>query len=822
MKKYSYLLLYIIGLVSCTQPQERTVTSFNENWFFTKGKISGAENPTFDDSSWRVLDVPHDWAIEGPFAKENNARSGGLPFFGEAWYRKHFNVNDSLKGKIITVEFDGIMSNSTIYLNGKKIGERPYGYIGFQVDLTPYLKYNEDNVLAVKVAPENYSSRWYPGAGIYRNVRMEVKNPTHVAFKGTYVTTPKITDAAATVKVETTINSKELNSGKFELETSVVDALGVQVASTSSEFKITDKNTKKIEQNLSVENPNRWDLDNPYLYSVKTVLKKNGVSIDTYNTTFGIRTIEFTSEEGFVLNGRKERFRGVCLHHDLGPLGSAVNYRATQRQLEIMKEMGINAIRTSHNPTSPEQLELCDKMGILVIAEAFDGWKIPKVENDYNKYWDEWHEKDLRDMLKRDRNHPSVVMWSIGNEMNEQRHKNGGKIAKMLTDICHEEDITRPVTAGFNAYPHSVKNGLAAAIDIVGFNYKPTQYNNLLKKHPDWIVYGAETSSCVSSRGVYHLPLEKYNKHESLQVSSYDIISPPWAYAPDIEFNAQETMTKSLGEFVWTGFDYLGEPTPYGGRDNHTHGNWSGDWPSRSSYFGTVDLCGFPKDRFYLYQSVWTKKPMVHILPHWNWEEQNVEKIPVYAYSNCEEAELFLNGKSLGRKTMGIDKTTLPINFNWWKRPETTWDSPYRLNWNVKYEPGELKIVAYNNNVEVASKIIKTASKPAQIKLNPDRSTISADGKDLSFITIKIEDKNGNFCPLADNLVKFKITGPGTIAAVGNGNAATLEPFQADYRKAFNGLCMLIIKSEKGEKGAIQIEATSEGLSLGKVVVTSK
>jgi len=822
MKKYSYLLLLIIGLVSCTQPQERTIVSFNENWVFIKGEISDAENPTFDDSSWRVLDVPHDWAIEGPFAKENNARCGGLPFFGEAWYRKHFNVNDSLKGKIVTVDFDGIMNNSTVYLNGHKIGERPNGYSGFQVDLTPHLKYNSNNVLAVKVAPENFSSRWYPGAGIYRNVRMEIKNPTHVAHWGAYVTTPIVTDKEAIVNIETTINNKLLNSGEFQLENLILDSLGNQVASSSSKFEIDKNSSQKIQQKIKIENPIRWDLDNPYLYSVKTILKKNGVSIDTYNTNFGVRTIKFTSEDGFSLNGRKERFKGVCLHHDLGPLGTAVNYRATQRQLEIMKEMGINAIRTSHNPPSPEQLELCDKMGILVIAEAFDGWKMSKTENGYGKYFDEWHERDLRGMLRRDRNHPSIVMWSIGNEVNEQRHKKGGKVAKMLTDICHEEDITRPVTAGFNAYPHSVKNGLAEAIDIVGFNYKPTQYNNLLKKHPDWIVYGAETSSCVSSRGVYHLPLEKYVKHESLQVSSYDIISPPWAYAPDIEFNAQETMPKSLGEFVWTGFDYLGEPTPYGGRDNHTHGNWSGDWPSRSSYFGAVDLCGFPKDRFYLYQSVWTKKPMVHILPHWNWEQENIDTIPVYCYTNCEEAELFLNGKSLGRKTMGKDKTTLPINFNWWKRPEKTWDSPYRLNWNVKYEPGELKIVAYNNNVEVATKIIKTASEPAQIKLTPDRTTISADGEDLSFITVKIEDKNGNFCPLADNLVNFKITGPATIAAVGNGNAATLEPFQANYRKAFNGLCMLILKSKKGEKGVVKIEATSEGLTLGNTQIITK
>ncbi|HEY5688526.1 MAG TPA: glycoside hydrolase family 2 TIM barrel-domain containing protein, partial [Yeosuana sp.] len=480
--------------------------------------------------------------------------------------------------------------------------------------------------------------------------------------------------------------------------------------------------------------------------------------------------------------------------------------------LEIMKEMGVNAIRTSHNPTSPEQLELCDKMGLLVQAEAFDCWAVGKTENDYHKYWDTWHEQDLRDMIKRDRNHPSIIMWSIGNEVKEQTNENGYKMAKELVEICHQEDPNRLTTAGFNNLSAAIKNGLANEVDLVGANYKPTQYAEVMEQHPNWIVYGSETASTVSSRGVYHLPLKKYDKHKSLQVNSYDINSPNWAYPPDIEFHFQDSLPNILGEFIWTGFDYLGEPTPYGGKDNLTHGNWDTDWPSRSSYFGAVDLAGFPKDRFYLYQSQWTTQPMVHLLPHWNWEGTDFEEIPVYCYTNGDEAELFVNGKSQGRKTKGVDKTRIPVNFGAWKGRPKYFDSPYRLNWNVKYEPGEIEVVAYKNGQEIARKFINTAKAPNKIELIADRNVINADGKDLSFITVKIEDENGNFCPLADNKVNFKVIGPATIAAVGNGNAASTEPFQANYRKAFNGLCLLVVKSKNGEAGEVIIEASSEGL----------
>lgn len=812
MKRITFKLIALVWVLlqACDTPQQRTTEPFNQDWKFKKGETGTESQVSFDDANWRQLNLPHDWAIEGPFDKSHDTRTGGLPIYGTAWYRKTFQVPANQKGNQVTLQFDGVMNNAEVFINGEKAGERPFGYISFEIDATPFINFGTENVVAVKVAPKELSARWYPGAGIYRNVYLTYKNPVNIAYLGTYITTPVVSKEKAEVQIETTIENKHKAAGNYTLQTTLLNSEGTEVAKSSSSIDAGKEVT--ITNKLEVSNPELWHTDNPYLYTAESVLLKSGVPVDNYTTTFGIRSIKYSKEKGFELNGEQIKFKGVCLHHDLGPLGAAVNYRATQRQLEIMKSIGVNAIRTSHNPPSQEQLELCDKMGILVQVEAFDEWAIGKVENGYHTYWDQWHERDLRDMIKRDRNHPSVVMWSIGNEIREQRKKSGAKVAQHLVDICHDEDPTRPVTAGFNNYPQCVKNGLAATLDLVGFNYKPTQYDNVVNQNPDFIVYGAETASTVSSRGVYHLPVKNYETHESLQVTSYDIVSPPWAYPPDFETHAQETMPHSLGEFVWTGFDYLGEPTPYNGRDNETHGKWGGDWPSRSSYFGIVDLCGFPKDRYYYYQSRWTEKPMVHILPHWNWENSGHKTVPVYCYTNADEAELFLNGKSLGKKVMGVDKTTIPAEFMWWKKKETTWDSPYRLNWNVNYEPGELKVVAYKDGKAVAEKTIVTAGAPHHLELSPDRTAIDADGNDLSFITVKVVDKDGNFCPTADNLVNFEINGPATIAAVGNGNAATTEPFQANYRKAFSGLCMLIIKSKAGEAGQIEIKAKSDGL----------
>lgn len=828
MKKSILTSLCTLLLLSCsTQDSKESLhtrerISFNENWLFQKKEDTTATQVNYDDSQWRNLNVPHDYAIEGPFKPEYNPRTGGLPIHGQSVYRKKFNIDEEKKGSIVSLEFEGIMSNATIYINGEKVYHRPNGYIGYEIDITPYVKFGEENLVAVHVEQDVLSARWYTGAGIYRKVWLETKNPIHIAHWGTHISTPEISFEKAEVSIETKINNKNASTTEdYFLHTQILDENGKEVASTSSEIDWTTEKTSIIQQNLFIENPNLWDVDAAYLYKSISTLVKNEQEIDRYETSFGVRNLEFT-QEGFFINGRKEKIQGVCLHHDLGPLGAAVNLRATERQLQTMKDMGINAIRTAHNPPSKEQLELCDQMGILVQVEAFDMWGIPKTENDYSNHWVEWHETDLRDMIKRDRNHPSIIMWSIGNEVREQKEKDGHLVAERLVEICKEEDPNRPTTAGFNNLKNALNNGLGDAIDLVGANYKPTQYEQVIDAYPDMIVYGSETASTVSSRGVYHLPLEKYDKHESLQISSYDINSPPWAYPPDVEFMAQDAMPNNMGEFIWTGIDYLGEPTPYGGKDNLTHGNWDVDWPARSSYFGAVDLAGFPKDRFYLYQSQWSDKPMVHLLPHWNWEDSGKTEIPVFCYTNAEEAELFVNGKSMGKKVKGVDKTRIPVDFYAWGRNEKFYDSPYRLSWNVPYVAGEIEVVAYIDGEEVARKAIQTAQSPAQIALEADRTEITADGEDLSFITVKIKDKNDVFHPLANNLVEFKVKGPASIAAVGNGNAASTEPFQANYRKTFNGMCLLVVKSKKGQEGEVTIEATSEGLTSQSIILKSK
>ncbi len=822
-KTFTLILgLVAVTLISSCKEDIKNIpdTSFNDNWLFHKGDADNAQSTDFDDTSWRKLNLPHDWAIEGPFSDKYNARTGGLPVHGIGWYRKHFTVDENMKGKQVSVEFDGAMSNSEVYVNGKLAGNRPYGYIGFEIDITSFVKFGSKNIIAVKLAPEDLAQRWYSGAGIYRNTRIKYNNPIHIPQYGTYITTPEISKASSTVKIETTIKNAGNATSKISLKTVAYNAEGNEVASSSDEVDANKDEEHLQHVELKIPNPNLWDLDTPYLYKVVSTITENGNVIDEYTSEFGIRTIKFTPNDGFLLNGKRVQLNGVCMHHDLGALGSAVNYRATERQMEIMKSMGVNALRTSHNPPSPEMLQVCDKLGIVVQVEAFDEWKIGKVPNGYNKYFDEWHETDLRDMIKRDRNHPSVIMWSIGNEILEQSRPDGWKLAKHLNNICHDEDPTRPTTAGFNYYPAPFTNKLAYQIDVVGMNYWPLEYDDIKKANPDMIIYGSETSSLTSSRGVYNLPIRGNFYRETGHVSSYDVIyGPPWAYPPDAEFAVQEANPFSLGEFIWTGFDYLGEPTPYAGRDNHTHGYWNDDWPSRSSYFAPVDLCGFPKDRYYLYQSQWTTEPMVHVLPHWNWEGKEGITLPVFAYTNAEVVELFVNGKSMGKKVKGKDLTPIPAEYHSFEKG--IFMSPYRLSWNVPYQPGTLKVVAYTNGNEVATKEIKTAGKPAKIALIADRQSISADGKDLTFITVKVEDANGNLCPKADNLINFKIEGVGTLAAVDNGNQRSMESFQKPYRKAFNGMCLLVVKSTE-TLGNITISASSDGLENNSISVTTK
>ncbi|HEX3876889.1 MAG TPA: glycoside hydrolase family 2 TIM barrel-domain containing protein, partial [Bryobacteraceae bacterium] len=623
----------LLGAASTIPANGPRRIDFDSDWRFFRGDTPGAEAPSFDDSKWRQLNLPHDWAIEGPFDQDLNPHTAALPYFGTGWYRKTFTISGDASGRYFSIEFEGAMSNSTVWINGHELGGRPYGYSTFMFDLTPYLNASGSNVIAVRLKPEDRSSRWYPGAGIYRDVWLDVTGPVHVAHWGTYVTTPEVSDANGSVSVKTTVENRSDTDRKITLATSMVDAAGKTVTRSTAEATIHARASSTLDSAVTLEHPQLWDTEHPYLYTLVSEVMDGKTTLDRYTTTFGIRKIAFDKEKGFSLNGKGMKIHGVCDHSDLGALGMAFNRRAAERQLEILKGAGVNAVRMTHNPPAPELLDLCDRMGLLVMDESFDMWKISKIPNGngYSKYFDEWSERDVRDLVRRDRNHPSIIMWSIGNEIPEQGRPEGAAMAKRLVGFFHEEDPTRPTTSAFNNWVGAIRNKLADEVDVPGFNYQPMHYEQILKEHPSWAIYGSETESCVSSRGVYHLPITKYEKHPSHQISSYDIIAPPWAYCPDVEFFYQDKFPQVMGEFVWTGFDYLGEPTPYfSGRD-------PADWPARSSYFGMVDLAGFPKDRFYLYQSQWTSKPMVHLLPHWNWEDRMGEPIPVMAYTNADE-----------------------------------------------------------------------------------------------------------------------------------------------------------------------------------------
>ncbi|SDW34601.1 beta-galactosidase [Lutibacter oricola] len=812
----SFLMLTFVG-VNKTQAQD---IKFNDDWRFFNAEAEGAEKNSFDDSKWRNLNLPHDWAIEGPFSEEYNARCGGLPFHGTGWYRKNFKMEASAKGKVVRMEFEGAMYDAHIWVNGEFVGNRPYGYIGFEFDISNYLKYDgSDNVVAVRLRPQDLSSRWYPGAGLYRSVWLKIDNPVHVEQWGAYITTPTVSEKLGVVQNETTVVNTSNKDAKVVVKQEYFSPEGKLAASIEDEITVKANSKEVSGTYVNVKNPKIWDTENPSIYKAVTTVSKNGKVIDTYNSTFGIRAISF-STEGFFLNGKKIRFNGVCLHHDNGSLGSAVYKRADERKLQIMKSMGVNAIRTSHNPPSREFLEVCDELGLLVLDEAFDVWAEAKVPNGYNVFFNEWAERDIKDMVKRDRNHPSIIMWSTGNEIHEQHNKKEGwKVARMLSNYCKEVDPTRPTTLGMNNFEAPYKMNFAAQSDIAGINYKPTKYGYIHETYPQLALYGSETSSCTSSRGVYHLPIEKYTTHESLHVTSYDLIGPPWAYPPDVEFHFQEQNPNIMGEFIWTGFDYLGEPTPYGGKDNSTNGYWNGHWPSKSSYFGAVDLCGFPKDRFYLYQSQWTSKPMIHLLPHWNWKGMEGQDIPVYCYTNCDEAELFVNGKSMGKKVKGKDLTELIVKFS--RYEGDSFQSKYRLSWNVPYQAGNIKVVGYKDGKQVLEKQINTAGKPAKVSLKVDRREINANGEDLAYVTVRIEDKNGNLCPNATNLVNFSVKGAGELVGVDNGNQISLESFQANHRKAFSGMCLAILKSSK-TSGKITLTAKSKRLKSAVVVVETK
>lgn len=794
MIAFSLFFVFYSGCSQTSEERIRNRVKFNSGWKFAKGDIDNAQAIDVDDANWRALDLPHDWAIEGPFSQEVYFQGGFLPYPGVGWYRKSFQFTE--EGKTVLLEFDGVMKDARIWVNGEYVGDWAFGYSSFAFDITKYLKPNQENVIAVRVENVDYSSRWYPGSGIYRNVWLTMTDPVHVAHWGTFVTTPEITDKNATVKVETWIENQGERAEEIVLETSIVDHTGHIVSVETQSGKIDANGQLKVEQQLEILNPRRWDVDDPYLYSAISRIKQDAKVIDHYTTPFGIRTFRFDADKGFFLNRRSLKMKGVNMHHDLGPLGAAVSTRATERQLEIMQAMGVNAIRTAHNPPSPEQLDLCDKMGILVMDESFDEWRRPKhnVKNSYSVLFDEWAEKDMRALIKRDRNHPSVILWSTGNEVPELGTADGKKSAKLLADICREMDPTRPVSSGIHL-SIGLDGELMDIFDVAGFNYWHEKLEDLHKTYPDKPLLVTESSATLSTRGEYHFPAEriyrKYN-HESLQISSYDLINTGFGALPDVEFKLQDDFEWLAGQFVWSGFDYHGEPDPY-----------ENMWPSHSSYFGIVDMCGFPKDRYHLYQSVWTEEPMIHLLPHWNWEGREGEITPVYCYTNCASAELFVNGQSLGRKEKGAGE--------------------YRLKWNdVVYQPGAIKVVGYDDLGEVlGEKEIRTAAEPYQIELVSDRETLRATGEDLAFVTVRILDKEGNFCPLADNMINFRIEGEGNVACVGNGNPASIESYQSNQRKAFHGMCLVVVKSTR-QSGKIRCIASSVGLKEDVVIVKSE
>jgi beta-galactosidase len=756
------------------------------------GSISFAQ-AGFDDSRWRLLNLPHDWGVEAPFDAALSGSTGKLPWFGVAWYRKHLDIPAADAGKQIYLDVDGAMAYATVWCNGKFAGGWPYGYASWRVDLTPFLKFGGENVVAIRLDNPPDSSRWYPGGGIYRNVWLVKNSPVHVAHWSTYVTTPEISADAATVKIQAVVENDadaaataSLKNEIFELKAD--DSRGKSIASiTVDGIKVAAHQSQSSTGQIAFKNPKLWSLEKPQRYVVVTSVEQDGKLADVYETPFGIRTIEFTATNGFLLNGRRVPIQGVCDHSDLGPLGSAINVRGLERQIEILKSFGCNAIRTSHNPASPELLDLCDKMGMLVMDESFDCWERGKTANDYHLLFDDWHERDWRAELRRDRNHPSIILWSIGNEVGELGTPSKFWIPAELTAIAHQEDPTRPTTSANNNV-NAGFNGFAPNEDVFGYNYKPTQYGRFRAANPSQPIYGSETASCVSSRGEYFFPVgnDKAGGKQNNQMSSYDLYAPPWATPPDAEFKGQEQYPFSAGEFVWTGFDYLGEPTPY-------------DRTSRSSYFGIVDLDGFPKDRFYIYQAHWRPDfPMAHILPHWNWPERVGQVTPVMVYTSGDSAELFLNGKSLGLKKKG--------------------QYEYRLRWDdVVYQPGELKVVAYKDGKRWATDEVKTTGPAIKLTLTADRNKIAADGRDLSFVTVTIADKDGLLVPRSKNHVKFSIAGPGEIAAVDDADPTNLEPLQAKEHDAFNGLALVIVRAKAGEPGTIVLKAESDGLKPASI-----
>lgn len=812
---------------------QRTVETYKKGWRFNKGAA-------FDAAKSQQVTVPHDWAIYGPFDRANDlqkvtveqngeveatwktGRTGGLPFIGKGVYQRTIEIPDTA-GKAFTLVFDGAMSNAKVKLNGKEVGAWPYGYNSFYIDLNNNdLKLGENDLI---VELENYeqASRWYPGAGLYRNVHLVTTDKLHIPTWGTYVTTPIVTPEYATVDLKTRIEGAKQQAEwpygeKIDVTTEILSPEGKVVASDKSTYIARGQ---ELTQHFRVDHPELWKLDSPALYTARTTLSRDGKVVDTYDTRFGIRKLEYVAGKGFFLNGEYTKFKGVCNHHDLGPLGAAVNKSALRHQIELLKEIGVNSIRTAHNMPAPELVELCDEMGIMLMIEPFDDWGFrPKSPNGYGSIFNEWAERDVTNMVEHYRNNPSVVMWSIGNEVPSQWGETGMKELTMLQDLVHKLDPTRPVTCGMDQATSVIGNGFAAALDIPGFNYKPHFYKYAYETLPQKLVLGSETASTVSSRGVYEFPFKVTDAgmHPDHQSSSYDSEFCFWSNIPDMDFVADDEYPWMIGQFVWTGFDYLGEPSPYD----------TDAWPNHSSLFGIYDLASLPKDRAYLYRSVWRKDvPTLHVLPHWTWPGREGQNTPVMVYTSYPKAELFVNGVSLGVKAKATGKEILPTdkvaeNHYPDKSTRESMDR-YRLIWDdVVYQPGEIKVVAFDENGKPAEeKVIKTAGKPHHIVLSANRDALTANGDDLAYITVQVADKDGNIVPTDDRMVKFAVQGAGKFEATANGDPTCLLPFQNPEMKLFSGAATAIVRSGE-QPGNVTLKVTGKGVKPATITIPVK
>lgn len=821
MKKLNGMKLIIVILVTlCSywnvNSQTRSEFLLEKNWKFTKGDFPEAATVEFNDTKWETVTVPHDWAIFGPFDRKydlqevavtqngeriptvKTGRAGGLPYIGTGWYRNRFDIENFEKGKKrITLLFDGAMSEARVYVNGQEACFWPFGYNSFHCDVTDLINNDgKGNIVAVRLENKPQSSRWYPGAGLYRNVHVITTNEVHVPVWGSYITTPFVSKEYASVNLKTEIQNTQ--GGEVKVITEIRDENNRVVAQKDNIQKIN--HGKPFEQNFIVDNPRLWSPEDPYLYKAISKLYVNEQLVDEYTTRFGIRDIKVIADKGFFLNGERRKFQGVCNHHDLGPLGAAINVAALRRQLTLLKDMGCDGIRTAHNMPAPELVKLCDEMGFMMMIEPFDEWDIAKCKNGYHRFFNEWVEKDMVNMLRNYRNNASVVMWSIGNEVPTQCSDEGYKVASFLQDICHREDPTRPVTCGMDQVTCVLSNEFAAMIDVPGFNYRTHRYLEGYEKLPQNLLLGSETASTVSSRGVYKFPVEKkadatYEDHQS---SSYDVEVCSWSNIPDEDFALADDYEWTMGQFVWTGFDYLGEPSPYD----------TDAWPNHSSMFGIIDLASIPKDRYYLYRSIWNKNEnTLHILPHWNWEGREGEITPVFVYTNHPTAELFINGKSYGKQS----------------KHNSSLLNRYRLMWmDVTYEPGEVKVVAYDQQGKaVAEKSINTAGKPHRIELIPDRTQLSANGKDLAYINVRVVDKDGNLCPVDQRMINFSVKGKGNYRASANGDPTSLDQFHLPQMPVFYGQLTSIVQASE-EEGKLIFEAKAKGLQSGRLEIEVK